>query len=487
MCVQNPFRTFVGINKRIQSKNSYMFSKETYQNRRKVLANTVSDGVMIFLGNVENPMNFADNPYPFRQDSTFLYYFGIQEPKLAAAIDANTGESIVFGDELDIDAIVWMGSQETIASKSERSGVVKTLPFAQLFDYVQQAKSAGRTVHVLPEYQPVNQILQSKLLGARLGETKPSVQFIKAIGAQRSVKEAQEVTEIEKAVHISNEMHLLAMRLAKPGMKEFELVNAIQHLSADAQCGFSYPPIMTVDGQILHNHYRLNTLKKGDMVLNDSGVEMAMGYAADLTRTFPVDKQFTARQRELYTIVHKAFKEAPAIMKPGVNFKEVHRKAALTLVEGLTEVGLMKGNPEEAVANNAHTMFFQCGTGHYMGLDVHDMENLGEQYIGYTEDDPKDQKTFGWKSLRLGRPLAEGNVVTVEPGIYIIPQLIDMWQAEKKNEAFINYDKLNEYRDFGGIRIEDDFLITKDGYKLLGEGLISTVDEVEAYRAEHLS
>lgn len=461
-----------------------MFSKETYQNRRKALQENCSDGILLFLGNVENPMNFDDNPYPFRQDSSFLYYFGIQEPKLAAIIDLDENKTIVFGDELGIDDIIWMGSQESIKSKAGKSGVEETRPFHNLFEYVKQVKSSGRKVHFLPPYQPVNEILLSKLLNQKIEDFQPSIPFIQAIAAQRSIKEAQEVAEMERAANVSNEMHRLAMRLAKPGMKEYELLSLIEQVASRENCSFSYPPIVTVNGEILHNHFRENTLEKGQMVLNDSGVETAMGYAADLTRTFPVDKKFTARQRDMYAIVLKAFEESQALMKPGLNFKEVHKKTALTLVEGLTDLGLMKGNPVDAVANNAHTLFFQCGVGHLMGLDVHDMQDLGEQYVGYTQDAPKDMTTFGWKSLRLGKALEEHNVVTVEPGIYVIPQLIDRWQADQKNAEFINYDKVNEYRDFGGIRIEDDFLITKTGYRLLGDGLLKTADDVEALRAE---
>ncbi len=458
-----------------------MFSKETYQNRRAVIRNKMREGVLLFLGNIENPMNFADNPYPFRQDSSFLYYFGIQQPKMAAAIDVDSDETILFGDELSIDEIVWMGSPETIQTKAERSGVSIVHPYQKLFEYVRKVIAGGREVHFLPPYQSVNKILLSNLLDTAIVDLQPSEEFIRAIVAQRAYKEAQEVVEIEKAVNVSNEMHLLAMRMAKPGVKEYEIVNAMQHLAADAECGFSYPSILSVNGEILHNHYHGNTLKEGDMILNDSGAETAMGYAGDLTRTFPVSGKFTTRQRELYSIVLKALDDATAIMKPGINFKEVHLRSALTLTAGLKDLGLVKGNVEEAVANNVFTLFFQCGVGHFMGLDVHDMEDLGEKYVGYTADAPKDTKTFGWKSLRLGRALEENHVVTVEPGLYFIPQLIDSWQKENKLSEFINYDKVNEYRNFGGIRIEDDYLITKNSYRKLGNGLIRTVEDVEDY------
>ncbi|HLS31334.1 MAG TPA: aminopeptidase P family protein [Flavobacteriaceae bacterium] len=464
-----------------------MFSAKTYQNRRSTLQKNVSQGLILLLGNIENPINFADNPYPFRQDSSFIYYFGIKLPKLAAVIDIDKNKTIVFGDELSVDEIVWMGIQETIKAKAEKSGVSSTKPFSQLQSYVEKANNEGRKIHFLPPYQSVNKILLSELLDTKIENLQPSVELIKAVVSQRERKEEQEVVQIENAVNIANKMHLLAMANAKIGMKEYELVSMIQKLAADQESRFSYQPIVTVDGQILHNHYYGNELKSGDMVLNDSGVENPMRYASDLTRTFPVDKTFTMRQKSIYSIVHQAFKETQSMLKPGVEFKEVHRKAALITAQGLIDMGLMKGAAEEAVKHNAHTLFFQTGLGHQMGLDVHDMEDLGEEYVGYTPENPKDTKTFGWKSLRLGKPLEKDFVITVEPGIYFIPQLIDMWQAENRLKDFINYDKVNEFRDFGGVRIEDDILITEDSYRVLGDGLISTAEEIENFRAEHLS
>ncbi|WP_288445853.1 aminopeptidase P family protein [uncultured Chryseobacterium sp.] len=464
-----------------------MFSAATYQERRTVLQTNVENGILLFLGNIENPVNFEHNPYYFRQDSTYLYYFGIQEPRIAAVVDIDEDKTIIFGDELSIDDIVWMGRQETLKEKSLKSGVQETLPYTELSSYLAKALASGRKVHYLPPYQSANKILLSDLLGITISALQPSVEMIKAVVKQRSVKETREIVQIEEAVTVSNEMHLLAMRLARPGVKEYEIANAIQYLAANKECHMSYPPIVTVNGGILHNHYRLNTMKEGDLFLNDSGAETAMGYAGDLTRTFPVGKAFTTKQKEMYEVVLNAFNNAQSLLKPGVRFKDIHLKAAQNLVEGLIELGLMKGNAEEAVKNHAHTLFFQCGLGHMMGLDVHDMEDLGEQYIGYTEEEPKDTQTFGLKSLRLGKELESGFVVTVEPGIYMIPDLIDMWQAENKNADFINYDKVNEYRNFGGIRVEDDFLITDEGYRLLGNGLIKTVEEIENYRADYLA
>ncbi|AKK74150.1 Xaa-Pro aminopeptidase [Chryseobacterium gallinarum] len=464
-----------------------MFSAQTYQDRRAVLQSNIANGILLFLGNIENPVNFEHNPYYFRQDSTYLYYFGIQEPRIAAIIDIDENKTIIFGDELSIDDIVWMGGQETLKEKSLKSGVQETLPYAELSQYILKAQASGRKVHYLPPYQSFNKIVLADLLSVRIAELQPSVELIRAVVKQRSIKESQEIEQIEQAINISNEMHLLVMRMGRPGVKEYEIANAIQYLAANKECQMAYPPIVTINGGILHNHYRLNTLREGDLFLNDSGAETAMGYASDLTRTFPVSPAFTTRQKELYEVVLNAFNNAQRLLKPGIRFKDIHLKAAQHLVEGLVDLGLMKGNPEDAVNNHAHTLFFQCGLGHMMGLDVHDMEDLGEQYIGYTEEEPKDTQTFGLKSLRLGKALESGFVLTVEPGIYMIPELIDIWQSENKNADFINYDKVNEYRNFGGIRIEDNFLVTDDGYRLLGNGLIKTIEEIENYRAEHLS
>lgn len=464
-----------------------MFSADTYQRRRNSLQSQVQKGTLLFLGNIENPINFEHNVYPFRQDSNFLYYFGIQAPKLAAIIDIEANKTIIFGDELSIDDIVWMGQQETLKEKAYKAAVHETQPFQALFTYLQAAQASKQTVHYLPPYQSVNKLLLSEALGEPVAQLTASVSFIQAVVAQRSIKEVEEILEIEKALRISTEMHLLAMRLAKPGMKEREIANAVQQFAADQGSPFAYPAIVTIHGEILHNAYQLHTLKEGDLLLNDSGAETPMGYAGDLTRTFPVSASFTNKQRDMYNVVLKAFTDARNLLKPGVKYKDIHLHAAHSLVEGLIDLGLMKGDPAAAVEQHAHTLFFQCGLGHMMGLDVHDMEDLGEQYVGYSAAEPKDTKTFGLKSLRLGKALAAGNVLTIEPGIYMIPELIDMWQAENKLSEFINYDKVNAYRDFGGIRIEDDFLITQDSFRLLGPELIKTTQEIEDYRAEQIN
>lgn len=460
-----------------------MFSTQTYLKRREKLIQQVEDtGLLLFLSNGENPINFEDNTYRFRQDSTFLYYFGIQQAHIAAVVDLDANKTLIFGDELSMDALVWMGRQETLKAKCEKTGVTETRPYAALAPYILAAQTAKRNIHYLPPYQPANKIILSALLQVAIADLQPSTALIQAIVTQREIKEEQEISEIEKALTISTRMHLAAMRLAKPGVKEYEIAAAIQQIAAQEDCALAYPSIVTVQGGILHNHYQGNTLQSGQLLLNDSGCEVPMGYASDLTRTFPVDPRFTPEQRDLYQVVLTAFEEAKNQLKAGVKFKEVHLHAALVLTQGLIDFGLMKGNAADAVEAHAHTMFFQCGLGHMMGLDVHDMEDLGEQYVGYTPSEPKETQQFGLKSLRLGKALKAGHVVTVEPGIYFIPELIEHWEAEKKYLDFINYEKLKQYQGFGGIRIEDNFLIQEKGYRQLGPELIRTVEEIEAYK-----
>ncbi len=460
-----------------------MFSSQTYRKRRETLIQKMGrQGILLFLGNGEYPINFEDNTYPFRQDSSFLYYFGIQQPHLAAIIDLDENRTVIFGDEMSIDALVWMGRQETLQSKCEKSGVSETRSFGELAHYLAMAMTTQRKIHYLPPYQPANKILLGELLQLSIADFKPSSTLIQAVVSQREIKEEQEISEIEKALTVSTKMHLTAMRMAQPGVKEYEIAAAIQQIAAQENCALAYPSIVTVKGGILHNHFQGNTLQSGQLLLNDSGCETAMGYASDLTRTFPVDRTFTTEQRELYQVVLDAFEGAKNKLKAGVKFKEVHLHAALILSQGLIDFGLMKGNAADAVAAHAHTMFFQCGLGHMMGLDVHDMEDLGEQYVGYTPNEPKETQLFGLKSLRLGKALKSGHVLTVEPGIYFIPELIERWEAEKKYADFINYEKLNQYKGFGGIRIEDNFLIEEKGYRQLGPELIRTIAEIEEVR-----
>ncbi|MFB2118832.1 aminopeptidase P family protein [Parapedobacter sp. 2B3] len=462
-----------------------MFSTQTYRSRRDTLQSNVPSGLILLMGNSEAPINFKDNTYPFRQDSTFLYYFGIAAPGLAALIDIDEDRTTIFGDEMTLDDIIWMGRLETLREKAEKAGVSDTRPANALAAILLEALQEGRPVHFLPPYHPTNCIRLAHLTGIAIEQLaeSASVELIKAVVAQRSIKSAEEVAEIERAVNTSVDMHLTAMRMAKPGMTEQQLAAAVQHVAQQAGGTLAYPTILSVRGEVLHNHYHGNVLKEGDWVLNDSGAETAMGYAGDLTRTFPAGKTFTALQKEAYEVVLTALESATAALKPGVRYLDIHLHACRMLTDGLKALGLMRGDAEEAVAAGAHTLFFQCGTGHMMGLDVHDMEDLGEQHVGYTDTLRKDTSTFGLKSLRLGKELQAGYVLTVEPGLYFIPELMDRWKAEKRLAQFIDYQKVDAFRNFGGVRVEDDILITANGHRVLGKPLAKTVADIEEIRA----
>jgi Xaa-Pro aminopeptidase len=461
----------------------YMFDKKIYQTRRKKLKQQLGKGIVLLLGNEDSSMNYKDNLYPFRQDSSFLYFFGLDKPGLAGLIDIDNDRETIFGNDLTLDDIVWTGPQPSVAEQAEPAGITDTRPSASLAGELVTARAAGRTLHFLPPYRPENILKLSAWLGIAPAAVKghASVPLIKAVVAQRSVKSAEEIAQIEAAVDITAAMHMAAIKGARDGMTEAQLAGVLHGIAISAGGNLSFPTILTVNGQVLHNHYRNTVMKEGRIAICDSGAENGMHYAGDMTRTFPVGRKFTSLQREMYDIVLAAQEAAIAALRPGVLFRDVHFLAAQTLVEGLKSAGVMKGDPAAAVAAGAHTMVFQCGLGHMMGLDVHDMEDLGEEYVGYTEE-LKKSKEFGLKSLRLARSLEPGFVVTIEPGLYFIPELMDRWGAEKKYADFINYDRLEAFRSFGGIRIEEDLLVTAEGSRLLGKPLVKTADAVEELR-----
>lgn len=461
-----------------------MFAREIYAERRRRLQFEMQGqrGILLFLGNEESPMNYADNCFPFRQDSTFLYFLGVDQPGFAGVVDLEEGTTTLFADDLSLDAIVWMGPQPSVADQAARAGIAASAPAGRLLEVVAQARAQGRPIHFLPPYRPENRLRLLELLGTpavRQG-AEASMAFVQAVIKLRIHKSPEEVAEIERAVNTTVEMHLGAMALARPGMMESEIAARVQEIAAAAGGGLSFPIIATVHGETLHNHYHGHRLEPGQLFLLDAGAESPSHYAGDLTSTFPVDPTFTPRQRDVYDVVLSAHLAAVAALKPEVRFQDVHRLACRTLAEGLKGLGLMKGDLDEAVAQGAHAMFFQCGLGHMMGLDVHDMEDLGEVWVGH-EGAPKSTQ-FGLKSLRLARALQPGFVFTVEPGLYFIPELMDRWRAEKRFAEFIDYGRLESYRHFGGIRIEEDFLMTEDGARLLGRRKPRTVAEVEAQR-----
>jgi Xaa-Pro aminopeptidase len=460
-----------------------MFSSETYTKRQKELLNQINSGIILLPGNEESPMNYTDNPYRFRQDSTFLYYFGIIRPGLVSLLDTTKGEVTIYGDDYTVEDFVWMGKQPTIREQASLCGVGKTGSINDLINRVKQATKSKEAIHFLPQYRHHNILKLMNITGftAQEIENNASIELIKAVVSQRNYKTGEEIVEIEKGVDTTVDMHIEAMKMLKPGMSELEVVVKIEKIARATGGDISFPTIATINGQTLHNHYHGNVVKEGQLFLLDCGAETPMGYAGDLSSTFPVGKTFSSLQKDIYSLVLKSHYACVDTLKPGVTFKEVHRAACLTIATGLKSMGLMKGDTESAVNAGAHALFFPCGTGHMMGLDIHDMENLGEEYVGY-DGKPKSTQ-FGIKSLRLGRAMEPGFVVTIEPGIYFIPELTDQWRAQNKFMEFLNYDEIDKFRNFGGIRNEEDYLITPNGKRLLGsKKKPMLIEEVEALR-----
>lgn len=456
-----------------------MFKAQTYLNRRHNLRMRIDSGIALFMGNDESPMNYADNTYHFRQDSSFLYYFGLNTAGLTGIVDFDEGKDYIFGNDLTVEDFVWMGYQPSLKEQAQKVGIENTGSIPDLEKFLKEAVAKGREIHLVPQYRAENKIKLFNWLGIKLNETQKaaSVELIKAVVAQREIKSDEELLEIEKAVNTSVDMHVAAMQMVQPGIMESEIAAKVLEIAVKAGGNISFPIIATIHGETLHNHYHGNQLKDGDMLLLDCGAETALGYAGDLSSTMPVAATFSERQKEIYNIVLASHNASIEMLTPGLPFKNIYYESCRVIVEGLKDLDLMKGNAEEAVQLGAHAMFFPCGVGHQMGLDIHDMENLGEVYVGY-DGKPKSTQ-FGIKSLRLAKPLVPGLVLTIEPGIYLVPSLIDMWRAEKRFADFINYDKLEAYKDFGGIRNEENFVITADGYRLIGKQKPKTIEDVE--------
>ena len=435
-----------------------------YARRRAQLSKDLGSGLLLFLGNNEVGMNYADNTYRFRQDSTFLYFFGLDYPGLAAIIDVDEDQQIVFGNELTIDDIVWTGIQPTLREKAATVGIGLTRPMSELKNYIVNAQRKGQPVHFLPPYRGDHQVQLLDLLGILPAEQagRSSLPLIKAIVKQRNYKDLDEIRAIEESVDISTEMHLAAYRKVRPGVHESEVAAVVEEVACRHGNALAFPTIATVQGQVLHNHGFIHELHEGDIFLLDAGAETRTHYAGDLSSSMPVGEQFTQRQAEVYEIHLRSFKAAVDTLKVGVPFRNAHIAAATEIARGMKELGLMKGDPGEAAECGAYALFFPCGLGHMVGLDVHNMENLGEQYVGYAEGEQKSTQ-FGFKSLRLARPLEPGFVFTVEPGIYFIPELMDKWEAEGQFRDFICYDRLGPWRDFTGLRNELNYAVMPDG------------------------
>lgn len=435
------------------------FSAETYKVRRAQLMKSIGTGRILLMGNDEASMNYVDNTYHYRQDSTFLYYVGISQPGLNAIIDIDKGETILFGDDPTIDTIIWTGKTPQISDLAESVGIELVEPSSHLMNFVSE------DTQYLPPYRDKHTLK----LRAWTGTTSlsPSIALIKAIIKQRSIKTNEEIEQLDQASTISRAMHNAVRDNAKAGMKEYELISFASKVAWEHNCQFAYPAIMTKNGQTLHNHYYGNTIQDGDLILYDGGAELPSGYCGDLTRTFPVGGAFNALQQDVYNVVQGMYDTAVELSKAGIKNYDVHISAARIMVEGLLDIGWMKGSIDDAITSGAFTVFFPHGLGHMLGLDVHDMENFGEEYVGYTESFTKSTE-FGLRSLRLGKELESGYVITIEPGVYVIPELIEQRKRQGLFEDNINYQLVEQHLDFGGIRIEDDYLVMPEGVRILG-------------------
>lgn len=463
-----------------------MFSKETYVRRRAQLKSLVKEGIILLPGNNEAPANYPANAYsPFRQDSSFLYYFGLERDGLTGVIDIDEGTETLFGDDINIEDIVWYGSVDSVADMAARSGVPHTAPACGLAAVCGKAVRQGRKVHFLPPYRHDTMITLCDMLGVHPYRQREaaSEELIMAVVKMRSKKEPQEIEEIEKACAIGYRMHTTAMSLTKPGITEKYIGGQVDGIANSLGAKVSFATIFSQHGEIMHGAPSMAKLQPGRLVLCDAGAENINNYCSDHTRTYPVSGTFTPRQLDIYTIVEECHDYVLQVARPGVRWYDVHMAVCRMMTDRLKALGLMKGDTDEAVNAGAHAMFMPHGLGHMMGVDVHDMEGLGQNYVGFDEE-TRPSTQFGTNCLRMGRRLEEGFVVTDEPGIYFIPALMDDWRSRNLHSEYINYDMLETYKDFGGIRIEDDLLITADGCRFLGaERIPYHPADVEAFMA----
>ena len=466
-----------------------MFDKATYVSRRAKLKELVKDGIIILFGNNESPCNFpANGYYPFRQDSSFLYYFGLQRDGLVGVIDIDNNMETLVGNDIDIEDIVWYGSVDSVSDMAASVGVEHTAPMHSLKTICNDALRQKRHIHFLPPYRHDIKLQIFDLLGIHPVQQKESasMELINAVVKMRSTKEQQEIEELERAAEIGYKMHTTAMRLTKPGVTEKFIGGQVDGTANSYGAMVSFPTIFSQHGEIMHGNPSMAMLESGRLVLCDCGAETINNYCSDNTRTYPVNGKFTQRQLEIYSIVEACHDYVLQVAKPGVKYMDVHFAVCRLMTERLKELGLMKGDTDEAVAAGAHAMFLPHGLGHMMGMDVHDMENLDQINVGFDAETRPRLDQFGTNCLRMGRRLEEGFVVTDEPGIYFIPALIDDWKTSGHCKEFINFDKLETYKDFGGIRIEDDVLITADGCRFIGKELIPYhPNDIEAFMANN--
>ena len=461
-----------------------MFAKEVYIRRRAVLLKKMQEagakGIILFVGNAEAPAQYKDNYYKWRQDSSWLYYMGLDEPLMAAILDIESGTETLFADDVEIDDIIWMGPQPSVRSKADAAGIAHTAPYMALSQAVSLARKSGRDIHFLAPTRYFNTLRLMELLGCQHIEKKVSEQLTKAVISMRLIKEDIEIEALDHACDLGYEMHSIGRDAIVPGIVEQEIVGKMEGMALAKGWGTSFPTILTQHGETLHNHGHAAIVETGKLLVIDAGVESNEHYASDFTRTYPTSGKFTQKQREVYQIVYDCNELAFRLAKPGITYREVHLATARKMLEGLSGLGLVKGDLDEMVAKGIAGLFQPHGLGHNMGLDVHDMEDLGEDLVGYDPDQTR-AKQLGLRSLRMARRLVPGHVITDEPGIYFIPALIEKFKKEGLGYDFVNYTKLERYYDFGGIRIEDDVLITHDGARRLGaQRLPASPDDVEA-------
>lgn len=470
-----------------------MFSKEVYARRRQTLVAKMADsaaegkrGIALFIGNTEAPAQYKDNCYKFRQDSTWLYFFGIDQPLYAAIIDLDNGNETIFANDVEIGDIIWMGPQPSVASVAASVGVEKSAPYTDLNAAVAKVLAEGRPVHFVKPSRYYNTMKIASLLGCGTDEVagRFSLALTKAIISMRLVKEDCEIEVIDDACDLGYEMHTVARNSIVPGIIEQEIVGKMDGVTLSKGWGVSFPTILTQHGETLHNHLHDKIIEPGKLMVIDAGAESNVHYASDFTRTYPTSGKFTAKQREIYQIVCDCNEFAFSMTRPGISYREVHLKTMHLMLEELRALDIVRGNVQDMVEAGIAGLFMPHGLGHNMGLDVHDMEDYGENYVGY-DDDQSRSPQLGLGSLRMARKLVPGNVITDEPGIYFIPALIEKWKSEKTDQGFVNYQKLESYYDFGGIRLEDDVLVTADGARRLGkERLPISPDDVEAAMAK---
>lgn len=469
-----------------------MFEAEVYKSRRQkllqLMAQKNTHGLAIFLGNVEAPQNYRGNEYKFRQDSSFLYYWGVDEPQFAAILDLDTSEEVIYGNDVEIDDIIWMGPQPTVASKALLVGVDKSEPYDRFFDAVRTARQSGREIHFLPASRYYNEMKLASLMdngevrkvaSAGVGTNHASEQLVKSVISMRLIKEACEIEEIDKACDLGYKMHSAGRDAIVPGILEQEVVGVMEGVTLSQGWGVSFTTIASQNGETLHNHTHHQIITPGRLMVIDAGAESNTHYASDFTRTYPCSGKYTQKQKDVYNIVYDCNELAYNLARPGITYREVHIETSRLMLERLKDLGLVQGNVDDMVVEGIAGMFQPHGLGHNMGIDVHDMEDFGEDYVGYDDDQVRGEH-IGLANLRMARMLRPGHVLTDEPGIYFIPALAEDFKKKGLDKGFINFAKFEKYNDFGGIRLEDDLLITEDGCRRLGsKRLPASVDEIE--------